>query len=113
MRESVSNERSAPDPMPPLNRWLVVGDGQWVQQVRRAILPFIDQTTIAHVSGFFGAIGELAVRPAEVVIGPLEAADGMVESLARSLRKVAPHARLLVVAPANQRCAAEAAKFPA
>ena len=94
---------------PGLRRWLVVGDSNWVPQVRRAIAPLIGEAAISHVDGFLGAIAELAVEPADVVIGPMTAADQMVESLARSLRQVAPGAKLLMVATAAQRSAAEAA----
>lgn len=84
-------------------RWLIVGDRQWAQQVRRAITPWVGQGTIGRVPGFLAALGALAVEPADVVIGPLEAIEGMVEPTARSLREVAPQARLLLVAGAGQR----------
>ncbi len=56
-------------------------------------------TDVVFVGGFLSAMGEAARpgAPVSAVIGPVRHLAGMAQSTAKSLRRLAPHARLVVI----------------
>ncbi|MEM9416560.1 MAG: diguanylate cyclase [Planctomycetota bacterium] len=58
---------------------------------------------------FLSAMGRLVNAKPEVIIGPVSAMTGMVDSTARALRKLAPAARLIALAQPNEQQEARAA----
>lgn len=55
---------------------------------------------VLHVPSFLSALGEAARADLAAVLGPVRALSGMAASTAESLRKLAPHARLILLQPA-------------
>ncbi|MEM6854218.1 MAG: diguanylate cyclase [Planctomycetota bacterium] len=55
---------------------------------------------VLRVPSFLSALGEAAKSELAAVIGPVRALSGMAASTAESLRKLAPHARLILLQPA-------------
>lgn len=58
---------------------------------------------VSSAASFLSAMGGLREAPPDVIIGPVVAMTGMVASTGKALRKLAPQARLVAVAQAEER----------
>lgn len=70
---------------------LVVGDAGLAESLGAPC------AAVASVDNWFEALGELAHRTAECIVGRLESLGGRVGSMAEALRELAPQSRLLLV----------------
>lgn len=90
-------------------RWLIVGDDALNIRVRDAVALRPRNASIRSVGGFLAALGELAVEPADVIIGCVDVARGMVAPTARAVHELCPQARLLLVTAEDEAGEGEAA----
>jgi len=84
-------------------RILVVRDEPLRDRVDRAVMVCGRSATVARVPGFLAAMGELAQRDADVVIGPLDAITGLLASTGQALRELCPAGRLVLVGEESDR----------
>ncbi len=84
-------------------RVLVVRDETLRDRVDRALTICDRSATVARVPGFLAAMGDLGQQEADVVIGPMDAAEGLLSSTGRALRELCPQARLLLVGEESSR----------
>ncbi len=109
-----AGERSTP-PARPARRWLIIGDAE-AQRVEALLAEEPTPAVVVRTPTFLAALGELGREPADVVLGPASAAEGMAGQVARAVRELAPYARLVLVTPRDdprQAAAAVAAGFDA
>lgn len=90
-------------------RVLVVRDDRLRERVAAAVSSDAVAMQIDVVPSFLAVLGELAGGSAAAVIGPVTAITGMPEATAAALRELAPGARLVVTAGADDREAAHGA----
>ncbi len=64
---------------------------------------------VTPTPSFLSAMGALAHRAADAVIGPVDALDNLADSAGRGLRELAPQAKLIVVGDEQQQALIEAA----
>ena len=79
----------------------VVVDGPFAASAVAALRDCRPDLQVVRVPGFLAAMGELSQRPAALVIGPAQALTGIAAATARALRRLAPHASLLLVTDAT------------
>ncbi|MEM7627745.1 MAG: GGDEF domain-containing protein [Planctomycetota bacterium] len=103
---SRSSEKAIPNPAPgsispgdparhaQSRRVLVVGHGPVADRLP-SLIPRPHQ--LVEVPGFLSAMGDAATHRAGAVIGPASALAGMAASTAEALRRLAPHARLVLI----------------
>ncbi|NBC11270.1 MAG: diguanylate cyclase [Planctomycetes bacterium] len=84
-------------------RVVVVRDESLRDRVDRAVMVSQRSATVARVPGFLAAMGDLAQREADVVIGPLDAITGLLASTGQALRELCPGGRLLLVGDETER----------
>lgn len=77
---------------------MIAADADLVQQVDRLLH---EHGEVVRVPGFLAALGEVARHHVDVVIGPLHAADDMIDSTAEAVRRLSPDTRLLATSPAS------------
>jgi diguanylate cyclase (GGDEF)-like protein len=82
-------------------RVLVVGDAGLVERLQEAVAAPAHQKLIQPLDTYLAAIGELSRAPAQAVIGPAAALEGVRRATARALRELAPQARLVVLLEAD------------
>ncbi|MBB6428404.1 GGDEF domain-containing protein [Algisphaera agarilytica] len=97
------------DPLAAPNPIVVVGNPELADQIQTlvdAALASDPQSPkplpekVLRVPSFLSALGEAARTDLAAVLGPVRALSGMAASTAESLRKLAPHARLILIQPA-------------
>lgn len=103
--ESASEAQGQPQPP----RITVVRSQGLRQRVGAAISAAGVQASIHTSPSYLSVLGALVNEQCDVIIGPISAMTGMIASTGRALRRLAPHARLVVVAEPTQRAEAEAA----
>lgn len=101
--------RPQPAAQPRPGRVVVVRDESLRDRVDRAVAVVNGSASVARVPSFLAAMGDLAHREADAVVGPLDAVTGMLESTGGALRELAPDARLVVTVEAGEQDAARAA----
>jgi len=101
--------KQSPSTEPRPGRVVVVRDESLRDRVDRAVAVVNGPASVARVPSFLAAMGDLAHRRADAVVGPLDAVTGMLESTGGALRELAPDARLIVTVEAGDREGAQAA----
>ncbi|MCC6579605.1 MAG: diguanylate cyclase [Phycisphaeraceae bacterium] len=81
-----------------VGRTLIVGDDAFVAQVRSWYEQAGLQSDFDVVGGYLLALGEVGSRPPEVVMGSLRGLGELARSTAANLRRLAPNAKLLLMA---------------
>ncbi|XAM00007.1 diguanylate cyclase [Phycisphaeraceae bacterium D3-23] len=106
-RASQTNDAAAQ----PSNRCvLVVRSDDLRDRVGAALLAAgLGEVAVESSPSYLSAMGRLVSVNPDVVIGPVSAMTGMVASTARALRKLSPHARLVVLAQPHEQQEADAA----
>jgi len=90
-------------------RIMVVSDRLLHDRVGAAVQGAGLEADIQTTSSFLSAIGAASHEPPDTVIGPMSAMTGMVSATGKTLRKLAPHARLVVIAQPEERSLADTA----
>lgn len=110
-RESITRPQAGPpsEGQSTSIRVLVVRGGELRDRVDRAIGVARTEAVTVVVPSFLAAMGDMASRPADVIIGPVDAMPGMIGSTAAALRQLSPTVRLVVTASELERQAATAA----
>ncbi len=93
----------------PIETVVVAGGEDLCHRVRTSLAPIAPGAAVREVDGFLEAIGELSRTKADVVIGRIELLDGMAASVSGAVRELSPGTRLVVLAEAEDRDAAEQA----
>lgn len=97
------------DPDDGRSRVVVVGPEELADRISGAAAAAHTHISIARTPSYLAAMGDVATTPADVVIGTAEALHGQAASMADGLRRLAPKARLVVLADAASKLTPESA----
>lgn len=100
--------QAPPEPTIGTERWLAVGV-EGAAAIATLLADDPQPPTVTAVPSFLAAVGELGREPAGVVIGSLASVKGMAAPVARSLRDLAPRAKLLLLTDGEDPAAVRAA----
>ncbi len=84
-----------------LRRVVVVRSEALHGRMRRILDHYKVNASVELVPSYLSAMGDIAVKPADVIIGPLNAMLPILQSTVKSIRKLSPKTRLLVLASSS------------